>query len=217
MLVLLLGEIDLSVGAVSGLCAADHGRAEREARLVALPGHRRGASLAGAAIGLFQGLIFTRFGIPSFVVTLAGLLAWQGALLKVLGDTGTVNITDSDDHRAHRHVLLATRSAGSWRSVAIGGSSPPIARLGPPAPDRGRPAAAALALVVARIGAGDRAAAVIAAVAMLNADRGLPLAALILVGFVRDLPATSPRARASAATSTRSAATPRPRAAPASR
>ena len=36
----------------------------------------------------------TQFGIPSFVVTLAGLLAWQGALLRVIGSTGTVNLTD---------------------------------------------------------------------------------------------------------------------------
>ena len=35
----------------------------------------------GAAIGLFNGFMVTSFGIPSFVVTLAGLLAWQGALL----------------------------------------------------------------------------------------------------------------------------------------
>ena len=47
------------------------------------------------AIGVAQGALFTGFGIPSFVVTLAGLLIWQGALLYVLGDTGTINITDS--------------------------------------------------------------------------------------------------------------------------
>src|SRR6478735_6358784 len=69
--VLLLGEIDLSVGAVSGLCAA----------IMA-------GIVAGLAIGLLQGWLFTFFGIPSFVVTLAGLLAWQGALLQVLGATG---------------------------------------------------------------------------------------------------------------------------------
>ena len=46
------------------------------------------------AIGAVQGALFTGFGIPSFVVTLAGLLAWQGALLYVLGDTGTINITN---------------------------------------------------------------------------------------------------------------------------
>src|ERR687896_162245 len=93
VLVLLLGEIDLSVGAVSGLCAA----------IVAVLIEQEGWSpylgiaagvLAGTAIGLFQGSIFTRFGIPSFVVTLAGLLAWPGAPLEGLGETGTVNLTD---------------------------------------------------------------------------------------------------------------------------
>src|SRR3954452_11189607 len=94
VLVLLLGEIDLSVGAVSGLCAAimavlnvQHGWNPYLAIAAGV--------LAGTAIGLFQGIVFDFFGIPSFVVTLAGLLAWQGFLLKVLGETGTVNITDS--------------------------------------------------------------------------------------------------------------------------
>src|SRR5690606_32150237 len=49
---------------------------------------------AGAAIGLFQGTVVTALGIPSFVVTLAGLIGWQGVLLWVLGETGTVNLTD---------------------------------------------------------------------------------------------------------------------------
>ena len=78
--VLLLGEIDLSVGAVSGLAAA----------IMAVLNVKHGwnpylaiaaAILAGLAIGLLQGFLFSRFGVPSFVVTLAGLLAWQGALL----------------------------------------------------------------------------------------------------------------------------------------
>ena len=40
-------------------------------------------------------MMVTTFGIPSFVVTLAGLLAWQGAPLLVLGDTGTINLPPS--------------------------------------------------------------------------------------------------------------------------
>src|SRR3954470_12244029 len=79
VLVLLLGEIDLSVGAVSGLAAA----------VMAVLNVKHGWSpylaiaagvLVGAGIGLFQGFIYDFFGIPSFVVTLAGLLAWQGFL-----------------------------------------------------------------------------------------------------------------------------------------
>ena len=89
-MVLLLGEIDLSVGAVSGLAAGamavlsvQHGWAPLLAIVAGLG--------VGVAIGFFNGFMVTRFGIPSFVVTLAGLLAWQGALLWVLGDTGSVN------------------------------------------------------------------------------------------------------------------------------
>ena len=81
VLVLLLGEIDLSVGAVSGLCAA----------IMAVLSVKHGWSpylaiaagvAAGTAIGLFQGSVFTRFAVPSFVVTLAGLLAWPGFQLE---------------------------------------------------------------------------------------------------------------------------------------
>ncbi len=72
----------------------DHGRAERQdghsSRAVAI----LAGIVAGALIGLLQGTWFTRFNVPSFVVTLAGLLAWQGALLFVLGPTGTINLTD---------------------------------------------------------------------------------------------------------------------------
>ena len=50
--------------------------------------------VVGLAIGVLQGFLFSRFGVPSFVVTLAGLLAWQGALLQVLGSTGSINLTD---------------------------------------------------------------------------------------------------------------------------
>jgi D-xylose transport system permease protein len=91
--VLLIGEIDLSVGAVSGLCAA----------FMAVLSVKRGAPaplaigagvLAGIAIGVFQGAWVAKLHVPSFVVTLAGLLGWQGALLYVLGDTGTINLAD---------------------------------------------------------------------------------------------------------------------------
>src|SRR6476469_3665633 len=91
--VLLLGEIDLSVGAVSGLAAAvmavlnvKHGWNPYLAIAAAIA--------VGLAIGLLQGFLFSHFGVPSFVVTLAGLLAWQGALLQVLGSTGSINLTD---------------------------------------------------------------------------------------------------------------------------
>lgn len=91
VLVLLLGEIDLSVGSVAGLCSAILGVliVERDwpwwASIVVV-------LLIGAAIGGFQGAWFALAGVPSFVVTLAGFLFWQGAQLRVLGSTGTVNV-----------------------------------------------------------------------------------------------------------------------------
>ncbi len=91
VLVLLLGEIDLSVGSVSGLAASITAVLFVDQDLplwVAL-----GAGVgAGLAIGLVYGLLFTKVGVPSFVITLAGLLAFYGLQLSVLGDNGTINI-----------------------------------------------------------------------------------------------------------------------------
>src|SRR3954464_12924223 len=92
-LILLLGEIDLSVGAVSGVCAAVVAVLNTKHGWGPIPAMAAGLVI-GCAIGALNGFFVTQFGIPSFVVTLAGLLAWQGALLRVLGDTGTLNITD---------------------------------------------------------------------------------------------------------------------------
>jgi ABC-type xylose transport system permease subunit len=91
VVVLLLGEIDLSVGSISGLAAS------ATAVLFVNQGRPLVLSLLvgvgiGIAIGLVYGLIFTRVGVPSFVITLAGLLAFQGLQLQVLGDDGTINI-----------------------------------------------------------------------------------------------------------------------------
>ena len=91
VLVLLLGEIDLSVGSISGLAAAilavgmvNQGWPSVVAILAAL--------VAGVVIGLAYGALFTRFGVPSFVITLAGLLGILGLQLYVLGAEGTINI-----------------------------------------------------------------------------------------------------------------------------
>jgi D-xylose transport system permease protein len=91
VMVLLLGEIDLSVGSVTGLCSAllgvlivNHGWPWWLAILAVMA--------TGALIGAFQGAWFAFIGVPSFVVTLAGFLAWQGVQLRVLGSTGTVNV-----------------------------------------------------------------------------------------------------------------------------
>lgn len=91
VVVLLLGEIDLSVGSVSGLAAAILAvlfvQAEWPLILALLA-----ALAAGTVVGLAYGLLYTRFGLPSFVITLAGLLGVLGAQLWVLGETGSINL-----------------------------------------------------------------------------------------------------------------------------
>ncbi len=179
VLVLLLGEIDLSVGAVSGLCAAimavlnvKHGWNPYLAIAVGV--------LAGTGIGLFQGFMFEYFGIPSFVVTLAGLLAWQGFLLKVLGETGTVNITDSK-------IVGLTGTfysdAVGWIIAIVGIAAFAVASLWR-RQRRARSGLSTAPLPALLVRIVLVAAAVIAAVAVLNSDRGVPLAGLILIGFV---------------------------------
>jgi D-xylose transport system permease protein len=178
VLVLLLGEIDLSVGAVSGLAAA----------IMAVLNVKNGwspylaiaaAVAAGMAIGLFQGSVFTRFAVPSFVVTLAGLLAWPGAQLKVLGETGTVNLNDPK-------ILGLT---GTFYSDTVGWIFALIGivvyaglalRARQSRVSEGL-SAPALGLVVLRIALVT--VALLVAVWVLNDDRGVPLAALILFGF----------------------------------
>jgi D-xylose transport system permease protein len=177
-LILLLGEIDLSVGAVSGLAAAVMAVLNVKHGWAPIPAI--GAALAvGLGIGLLNGFFVTQFGIPSFVVTLAGLLAWQGALLRVLGDTGTVNITDSkilgltgtfygDTFSWILAAVVIAAYAGSGflervRRTRAGLQPPPLGGF-------------IARLVAVAVGT-------IAAVAVLTSDRGLPLAGLILVGL----------------------------------
>jgi D-xylose transport system permease protein len=174
--VLLLGEIDLSVGAVSGLAAGvmavltvQHGWSPELAILAGL--------LTGTAIGLINGFFNTFFGIPSFVVTLAGLIAWQGALLQVLGSTGTINlppstITDLTSTFYGAGVgwtlavvvtaaTLGTGLLGRRRRLAAGLEPPPLAGI---------------LFRTVLVGA-----AMFVGVAVLLSDRGVPLAVLILL------------------------------------
>ncbi len=90
VLVLLVAQIDLSVGSIGGLASA-----------ILAVGFVHGWPLwlgvvagiaAGALIGLLYGIIYTRFGVPTFVITLAGLLGFLGLQLWVLGTNGSINI-----------------------------------------------------------------------------------------------------------------------------
>ena len=96
--VLLLGEIDLSIGYVSGVAGVvvaemqlPNGRFEVKYGLVAIIV----AVLVTTLIGAFQGSWVAYLGVPSFVVTLAGYLFWQGVILQTIGDTGVIVIQNN--------------------------------------------------------------------------------------------------------------------------
>jgi D-xylose transport system permease protein len=179
VLVLLLGEIDLSVGAVSGLSAAvmailnvQHGTGA--AASVA------GAIAVGASIGAFQGAWFTRFRIPSFVVTLAGLLAFQGALLWALGSTGTINVYDD------AIVGLAGTFLPAWLGWGLAALGMAVVVVAEGLSVQRRSAAGLPAFSRSAIGTRIAAVWVLAPaiVAFLNRDRGVPLALVLLLALV---------------------------------
>lgn len=89
--VLLLGEIDLSIGSMSGLSSAIIGVLWINTGLP-LPVAIAGALAMGALVGLAYGFLRNRFEMPSFVATLSGLLALLGLQLYILGPTGSINL-----------------------------------------------------------------------------------------------------------------------------
>jgi D-xylose transport system permease protein len=89
--VLMLGEIDLSVGSMSGLASAMIGVLWANAG-VPLPVAVLAALATGAAIGALYAILYNRLGMPSFISTLSGLLAILGLQLYILGPTGSINL-----------------------------------------------------------------------------------------------------------------------------
>lgn len=116
--VLLLGELDLSVGSISGLAAAifavlnvNHGVPEWLAVIIGI--------LAGTLAGTVQGYSVAKTGVPAFVVTLAGLLTWNGLMLYILGTSGTVNL-DENGLVAKLTSYYFTNDAVAYGLAALG-------------------------------------------------------------------------------------------------
>ena len=179
--VLLLGEIDLSVGFVSGVAGV-------VTALLTLPdnSHVFAAGptlvivlLVGLGIGTFHGLLITKIGIPSFVVTLAGLLGWNGVVLLLIGDRGTV-IIQNDFFVGFANDFLPKSTSWILAIVGIALYAGMLfwqriqrARHGlPSAPDT---------LLLLRVAV--LAIAVLAVVYVCNQDRGVPYVMLVLSGL----------------------------------
>ncbi len=179
VLILLLGEIDLSVGAVSGLAAAVMAVLSVKQGWSPVIGIAAGLAV-GLLIGMFNGFMVTTFAIPSFVVTLAGLLGWQGAQLAVLGDTGSVNLPDS--------IITDLTSTffddpTGWLigAICIVGYAAPALLARRQRTKAGLPPGPIASTVVRIVLV---AVAVIATVLILNAERGVPLVVVIVLGLM---------------------------------
>ncbi|MBA2476654.1 MAG: ABC transporter permease [Actinobacteria bacterium] len=179
--VLLLGEIDLSVGFVSGVAGVTVAKlvlpdANQTSAFVAIAA----ALVVGAAIGLLQGTIVAKIGVPSFVVTLAGLLAWQGVVLLAIGEGGTIVIQDQ------RILDIANRflsDRAGWLlaalAIALYAGTKLLGILGR---RRAGLPSGSLAVVGAKLVA--FAAAILAVVAVSNRDRGFPLVGVIVAALL---------------------------------
>jgi D-xylose transport system permease protein len=180
VLVLLLGEIDLSVGSVSGLSAVVmtllYTQQGWNPGLALL-----GALVTGAVIGLLHGLMRTKLSMPSFVVTLAGLIGWLGLMLFLLGKAGTINLPFDRGIALLSDTWLPPWLGWALVVVLVG------AHLASSLVTRRMRVAAELAVpstawVLAR--SAGLAVLLAAGVVVLNADRGVPLTLLIFGGLV---------------------------------
>jgi D-xylose transport system permease protein len=187
--VLLLGEIDLSIGSVSGVCAVFAAELQLPGSGHVLPGSPLVQGLlciavalaAGAVIGAFQGSFVALLGVPSFVVTLAGLLAWQGVLFKALPQSViTIQNSTINDVAGYyfSHTdgwIIAGVASGVYAITTLGGV---IGRA------RAGIATRNLTLVVLKVLAVAAIAFFVAYKSNTDPGRGIPLAGVIVVALL---------------------------------
>ncbi|MEV4557437.1 sugar ABC transporter permease [Kitasatospora sp. NPDC049285] len=181
--VLLLGEIDLSLGSIAGVTAAissvlavRQGVNEWIAVLIGI--------LAAVAMGAVHGFFFSKIGVPALLVTLAGMLAWSGLQDFTIGKLGTVNnLNDGVIANLDTYFLGDGDVIWSWL-FAIGTIA--LFASGQLLDARRRATAGLPARPYSEIALRTGAIAVVALVVayMLNQDRGLPLPLVIFVGIV---------------------------------
>jgi D-xylose transport system permease protein len=180
--VLLIGEIDLSVGYVSGIASV----AVAEFQLAGSSHDYPGlvaialAILVGGGIGLVQGSFVALIGVPSFVVTLAGLLITQGLIINLLGDQGVIGIQDQQIIDVSNYVL--TKNTG-WIVAGVFAAVLTAASFGTYLSRRraGLPTGSIIVTAIRVVFYGGLG---FAAVAVCNHYRGFPLVGLIVLFVV---------------------------------
>jgi D-xylose transport system permease protein len=184
---LLLGDIDLSIGflsAIGGVITAELLIGTRTwpwwaAVITAL--------LVTTAIGALQGTLIARLRLPSFVVTLAGLLACQGVMIWILGSGGTLPISDNVINDLANGCLTP---AASWLLMAAIVAAFAVVTIRRDAERRaGGAAGPPLSRTAAKVGAAAAAGLAIVAVCdtnrgVLSPVRGVPWVVLIVLGVL---------------------------------
>ena len=180
--VLLIGEIDLSIGYLSGLSAVVLAELQ-------LPGSGHdypwwvailGALAVGAVVGAIQGSFVAFLGVPSFVVTLAGYLAWQGVIIQMLGTQGVITVYD------HQINDISNFFFPSWFGWALAiavtvGFAGTAAGRAVARRRAGLPRRNPVSLLLPVLG---WSVAAWLAVAVANHDRGVPFAGVLVVALL---------------------------------
>jgi D-xylose transport system permease protein len=180
--VLLLGEIDLSIGYVSGVA----GVIVAQLQIPDESWQVKGVVAIGIAvtvtalIGGLQGSFVAFLGIPSFVVTLAGLLFWQGVILYVIGGAGVIVIEDSTINNVANYffsdtagLVIAAIASGLYALSILSGVV-----------SRRRHGIRTDNLVIVAAKLVLFTGAIFGAVIWANTERGFPLAFLLVIIFL---------------------------------
>ncbi len=185
--VLLIGEIDLSIGFAGGVAGV--------LMAVLIYGNDgypwwvglTAGLVAGVAIGVLHGFIIVLAQLPSFVVTLAGMLAWNGVMLLILGLGGTLPIHDGIVNSLANGLIstavswvLAAGIVIVFAAVTINANMRTLRRGNTPIPTR---------TMLLKIGGVALAAAVVVGLCSVDRGRlaevrGVPLVVLIVLSFV---------------------------------
>jgi D-xylose transport system permease protein len=180
--VLLIGEIDLSIGYLSGVAGVVLAELQ-------LPGSGHDypwwvgilAALAvGALIGALQGSFVAFLGVPSFVVTLAGLLAWQGVIIQALGTQGVITIYDRQINDISNYFFpdwFGWALAGAVTAGFVGTEVIRVFARRREGLGRANPIVASVRVLV-------WSGAAWLAVATANHDRGVPFAGVLMVALL---------------------------------
>jgi len=177
--VLLLGEIDLAAGYTAGVCAAVLVIQLRDGW--ALPAAIALSALVAIVLGVFTGVLVAKLGIPSFIVTLSNFLIFQGILLLLVKEGGTIRL----ENEKVQNLVGSNMSVGmSWAFAVIVVAALSFIMLRRLQSSHGRVSASATYVKLVAV-----AVVVLGATAVLNIDRTPPKGTKTLEGIPVAVPA----------------------------